>query len=228
MNQKKKRRVIAVLGIIAVLLVLVLAVVSGGSAARTMTVSMIASGVDEGQKVQVSGNVVPGTPATEGNALVFEIYDPEGSSDQTVRVRYEGAASSTFGNDVTAICTGRVNAEGVLECTELVTKCPSKYENATSALGVGKLLGYGQTMVGTVVKVTGVVQEGSLGPAGHDPRMAVADSASGQKAGEAPLTLDVLYEGALSDQVAEGSEVVLTGALTQDGAFEATEVALAE
>ena len=43
---------------------------------------------------------------------------------------YQGAASSTFGDDVTAICTGRVGDDGVLRCSELVTKCPSKYEGA--------------------------------------------------------------------------------------------------
>lgn len=70
-----------------------------------------------------------------------------------LEVRYDGAASSTFGNDVTAICTGKINDAGVLECSELVTKCPSKYENADSALTVEQLLGYGESVYGKVVKV---------------------------------------------------------------------------
>lgn len=50
----------------------------------------------------------------------------------------------------------------MLECSELVTKCPSKYENADSALTVEQLLGYGESVYGKVVKVAGSVGAGSL------------------------------------------------------------------
>ena len=43
--------------------------------------------------------------------------DPEGDPATHLEVRYDGAASSTFGNDVTAICTGKINEAGVLECS---------------------------------------------------------------------------------------------------------------
>lgn len=58
----------------------------------------------------------------------FSIYDPEGDPNTQLEVEYKGAASSTFGNDVVAICTGRLDDAGTLQCAELITKCPSKYE----------------------------------------------------------------------------------------------------
>jgi D-alanyl-D-alanine carboxypeptidase len=48
-----------------------------------------------------------------------------------------------FENDVTAICTGKKGKDGVLVCSELVTKCPSKYESDEDALSIADLLDYG-------------------------------------------------------------------------------------
>ncbi|MCI2241552.1 cytochrome c maturation protein CcmE [Adlercreutzia faecimuris] len=220
MNAKMKRRLIAVSGIIVIVLILVLAFVGGNSAARTMSVAEAAELADPGQKVQVSGNVVADSFSTSDNVLTFSIYDPEGDPSTHLAVRYGGAAASTFGNDVTAICTGKVGDDGVLEATELVTKCPSKYESATDALTVGQLLGYGESVHGKVVKVSGTVGAGTLGPAGQDVRFRLTDDES------LSVTLPVSFDGALSDEVADGSAVVLTGALGADGTFAATDVAL--
>lgn len=128
MNAKMKRRLIAVSAIVAVVVVLALVVVGGGTAAQTVTVAEAAENPQVGQKVQVSGNVVADSASTSDDALMFRIYDPEGSEATQLAVRYDGAASSTFGNGVTAICTGKIGDDGVLHCSELVTKCPSKYE----------------------------------------------------------------------------------------------------
>ena len=114
--------------------VVILAVVGGTSSAKTVSVAEAATGSYADQKIQVSGNVVENSFATEGNVLTFDIYDPNGDITQQLRVRFEGGVSATFGNDVTAICTGKVGEDGVLNASELVTKCPSKYENATNAL----------------------------------------------------------------------------------------------
>ena len=159
MNAKMKKRMIAVSGVIVIVLILVLAFVGGNTAATTMSIAEAAENPQAGQKVQVSGNVVQDSFSTSNDVLTFKIYDPEGDPATQLEVRYDGAASSTFGNDVTAICTGKINDAGVLECSELVTKCPSKYENADSALTVEQLLGYGESVYGNVVKVAGSVPD---------------------------------------------------------------------
>lgn len=219
MNAKMKKRMIAVSGVIVIVLILVLAFVGGNTAATTMSIAEAAENPQAGQKVQVSGNVVQDSFSTSNDVLTFKIYDPEGDPATQLEVRYDGAASSTFGNDVTAICTGKINNEGVLECSELVTKCPSKYENADSALTVEQLLGYGESVYGNVVKVAGSVGAGSLKAAGQGDRFILVDAETGD-------SMPVIFEGALSDEVSDGSAVVLTGSLGADGKFAATDVAL--
>ena len=219
MNAKMKKRMIAVSGVIVIVLILVLAFVGGNTAATTMSIAEAAENPQAGQKVKVSGNVVQDSFSTSNDVLTFKIYDPEGDPATQLEVRYDGAASSTFGNDVTAICTGKINDEGVLECSELVTKCPSKYENADSALTVEQLLGYGESVYGNVVKVAGSVGAGSLKAAGQGDRFILVDAETGD-------SMPVIFEGALSDEVSDGSAVVLTGSLGADGKFAATDVAL--
>ena len=219
MNAKMKKRMIAVSGVIVIVLILVLAFVGGNTAATTMSIAEAAENPQAGQKVQVSGNVVQDSFSTSNDVLTFKIYDPEGDPATQLEVRYDGAASSTFGNDVTAICTGKINDAGVLEGSELVTKCPSKYENADSALTVEQLLGYGESVYGNVVKVAGSVGAGSLKAAGQGDRFILVDAETGD-------SMPVVFEGALSDGIADGSAVVLTGSLGADGKFAATDVAL--
>ena len=219
MNAKMKKRMIAVSGVIVIVLILVLAFVGGNTAATTMSIAEAAENPQAGQKVQVSGNVVQDSFSTSNDVLTVKIYDPEGDPATQLEVRYDGAASSTFGNDVTAICTGKINDAGVLECSELVTKCPSKYENADSALTVEQLLGYGESVYGNVVKVAGSVGAGSLKAAGQGDRFILVDAETGE-------AMPVVFEGALSDEVSDGSAVVLTGSLGADGKFAATDVAL--
>lgn len=220
MNTKTKRRMIVVTGVIIMVLIVVLAVVGGSSSAKPATISDLATGEYVDQKIQVSGNVVENSYTTENDVLTFDIYDPNGDASQQLRVRFEGGVSATFGNNVTAICTGKMGQDGVLNCSELVTKCPSKYENATDALSVGQLLGYGDGIVGNTVKVSGVVKDGTLKAAGEGDRLVIVD------AGNAADQLAVLFDGALSEDIADGSSLVLTGSMNEQGKFAATDVAL--
>lgn len=219
MNTKTKRRMIAVTGVIVIVLVIVLAVVGGSSSAKTVSIEEATNGSMVDQKIQVSGNVVENSYETVDNVLTFDIYNPDGDASKQLRVRYAGGVSATFGNDVTAICTGKIGEDGVLNASELVTKCPSKYENSSDALSVLQLFGYGDEIVGKPVKVVGDVQGGTLKAAGEGDRFVLVDPETGSE-------LPVLFEGALSDEIQEDSSVVVTGALNDDGKFEATEVAL--
>ena len=222
MNTKTKRRLVVVTGVIVVVLAIVLAVVGSGGAAKTVSVADALSGSYDSDRIQVSGNVVDNSFATEDNVLTFDIYDPEGDASQTLRVRYEGAASSTFGNGVTAICTGKLSTSNGVElvASELVTKCPSKYESATDALTVARLTEYGESIVDTTVKLAGTVVEGTLTAAGTgEPRFMVAD------AGDASVRVPGEFDGALPESIVDGTSVVITGSLSDAGSFVATDVA---
>ena len=220
MNTKAKRRMALSAGIVVIVLVVVLAVVGGNSAAKTVSVAEAAE-LEGSNKIQVTGNVVENSFSIDGNTLTFSIYDAQADPQAATQldVRYDGGVSATFGNDVTAICTGKKDGSGVLVCSELVTKCPSKYESGADALSVTDLLGYGDRIVGKTVKVEGVVKPGTLGGIDAKVRFTIADGTSGAE-------LPVRFAGALSDDVAEGAHVVLTGAMSAGGMFEATNMAL--
>ena len=220
MNAKMKRRLAAVTGIIVIVLVAVLAVVGGNTAAKTMSVAE-AAGLQGDGKIKVEGNVVENSFAIEGNTLTFSIYDAQAdpSASVVLPVSYDGGVSATFGNDVTAICTGKKGADGVLVCSELVTKCPSKYESGVDALSIADLLAYGEKVLDKPVKVVGAIKEGTLSGVDAAERFVLVD-------GEGGSELRVKFAGALSDDAGEGARVVLTGSLGADGAFTATDAAL--
>ncbi len=221
MNARTKKRLIIVTGIIVMAMALILAIVGGGTAAKTVSIAQAASGDYANQRVQVSGNVVENSYATNDNILTFSIYDPDSTNNAVLNVSYDGGAAATFGNDVTAICTGKMAEDGTLVCSELVTKCPSKYESGMDALGVAQMLGYGDKVLNKTVKVTGTVKAGSQNPAGQDVRFVLVD------AEDAAATVSVQCDIALSDEtLADDAKVVLTGNMLEDGKFSATDVAL--
>lgn len=211
---------VAVTGVIVIVLIVVLAVVGGNTAARTITVAE-AIELQGDTKIQVTGNVAENSFDIEGDTLTFQIYDTEAdpAGAHLLDVRYDGGVSATFGNDVTAICTGKKSADGVLVCSELVTKCPSKYENAEGSLSVADLLGYGDAVLDKPVKVSGVMKEGTLAGVDAAQRFVLAGEEPGDE-------IPVKFDGALSDETGEGARVVLTGSIGSTGMFTATVVAL--
>lgn len=221
MNTQLKRRLFVVSGVIVVVLIVVLAIVAGSAGYQSVNVAQALESSQRDTRVQVSGQVVTDSYSIDGTTLSFAIYDPEGNPKDQLSVIYDGGVSATFGNQVTAICTGRINNEGVLECTELVTKCPSKYETATDALSVSQLIGYGTSIEGKPLKVTGAVKTGSLGSVDQDERFILLDEVTDEG-------LPVLFSGALPDSIGDNTVLVVTGSLNSNGQLEATDVAIRE
>ena len=203
MNGAMKRKLIIATLVIVVVIIGVLAFVGAGSMSKTATVAEAASGEEGAAKIQVSGQVLDDSFSYEGSTLNFAIYDESTGKSVTLPVSYSGSVSSTFGNGVTAICTGKIDESGVLQASEMVTKCPSKYESAEGALTVQTLLDQSSSMVGKTTKVAGYVKSGTLQPAGSDARFTLYSQGD---------QIVVSYDGALPDDVGEESSVVVTGA----------------
>ncbi|MBO4365812.1 MAG: cytochrome c maturation protein CcmE [Eggerthellaceae bacterium] len=221
MNARMKKRLVIVTGLIVIVIAVVLAVVGGNSSAKTVTIAQASSGDYLNKRVQVTGNVVENSYSTEGDVLTFAIHDPDDDAAPQLTVVYDGSVSATFGNDVTAICTGKMAEDGVLHCSELVTKCPSKYESGADALQVSQMLGYGDDVLDKTVRVTGVVKAGSQSAAGQGDRFVLVDAEDGTT--EVAVTCgDAVSEEAIAD----GATVVLTGHMCDNGKFDATNVAL--
>ncbi len=83
-----------------------------------------------GERVRVSGNVIPGTikHGADG-ALAFSISDGGGAVD----VNYNGIVPDVFKDDVEAVVEGVYSESGVFQADILLAKCPTKYES-TEAL----------------------------------------------------------------------------------------------
>ena len=74
-------------------------------------------------------------------------------------------------------------------------------------------------MLDKPVKVSGTVKPGTLADVGADERFVIADD-------DSEYELHVKYDGAMSDDMGEGSKVVLTGSIGSNGKFMATDMAL--
>ena len=74
-------------------------------------------------------------------------------------------------------------------------------------------------MVGKTVKITGLVMDGSLKSATESVRLVLLDANKN-------TSINIVFGGALSDDITNGSSLVITGALQEDGSFLASEVAL--
>lgn len=221
MGKAKRNRFVAVGGIIAIVVILAIAFASAGTTSKTVSVAEAASPDARGQRIEVTGNVVDNSFSIDGDTLAFQIYDADEPAD-TLAVVYDKGVAATFGNGVTAICTGTVDEAGVLQASELVTKCPSKYETMTGALSVAKLLGYGEAIVDKPVKVEGLLEPGSLKGVDAKARLVLDD------ADDAQTTLPVSYAGAIPQTVQDGSRLVLTGSMNDEGAFVCTNLAEAQ
>ena len=79
-----------------------------------------------GDRVRVSGTVVPGTIEKDINGyLEFEITDGE----QAINVKYKGIVPDIFADDVQAVVEGKYDRDNVFKADILLAKCPTKYES---------------------------------------------------------------------------------------------------
>ena len=82
-------------------------------------------------RLQVSGDVVPGSIKREGKVVDFVI----GTEPQTLKVRYVGRdpLPDTLIDRATAMATGKMTRDGVFVADTMLAKCASKYEKETAA-----------------------------------------------------------------------------------------------
>lgn len=219
MNRSAKRRLVVVGGIIVVAMLVIVAIAGSGGAASSLSISDVVSGDYRGKKVQVSGSVVADSLTSEGSIALFEIQPEEGSAaasgQEALTVRYDGALPATFGTGVVAICTGTVESDNTLTATELVTKCPSKYESAEGSLTVKGLLDQAESMTGEATKVCGYVR-GEVLP---------VDAAEGYRftLESQGATINVAWDGGMDEAVTDGTALVVSGVLNADGTFTASD-----
>ncbi|MDY0087053.1 MAG: cytochrome c maturation protein CcmE [Coriobacteriia bacterium] len=224
MNKRARVRLIGVTAIILISVVAIVWGVGAGDGSYSRSVSDVADNAEiAGERVRVTGTVVPGSWDKKSSPMRFDIRDEGETGGPQISVVYYGGVPNTFGDEVTAIITGTINEKGVLESEDMITKCPSKYESATGALTIADLLGQGDAVVGKSVRVTGYVANGSVRPPGGTVRFTITGNG-----GSGGPTLDVFFDGAVPEGMGDGTQVVLGGLLDESGVFDAVSVSLSD
>jgi len=83
------------------------------------------------QRLQVSGDVIPGSIQREGKIVTFVI----GEAPQTLQIKYVGKdpLPDTLIDRATAMATGKLGRDGVFVADTMLAKCASKYEKEAAA-----------------------------------------------------------------------------------------------
>lgn len=83
------------------------------------------------KSVQVMGTVVNGSTSWgEDGALVFSLTDGE----STLRISYDGATPQNFNQGQQVVVVGKLISAGTVEASQILVKCPSKYEGESRSL----------------------------------------------------------------------------------------------
>jgi cytochrome c-type biogenesis protein CcmE len=126
-SRKRKIRLVVALGA-AVLLAGALMLTSFTADTPATTPSQLLSKQSAGN-YKLTGKVVDGSIKRDGEQLSFAIRDREGT--KSVPVTYTGVVPDPFREGREVIVDGRLDkGTFVAEHDSLVTKCPSKFENA--------------------------------------------------------------------------------------------------
>lgn len=100
----------------------------GSSMAYFVTVTELqTSGKDlTGKQLRVGGNVEPGSISRDGfgEELRFTVTD----GTHTLPVVYHGTVPDIFKEDVEVVVEGTLRPDGTLEASNVLTKCPSRFE----------------------------------------------------------------------------------------------------
>lgn len=97
------------------------------SASYYLTVSEVGERADSiyGSRVRVNGHVAPGSVDWDSKNLALRFTLTEG--EKSLPVAYKGVVPDAFKADSDVVVEGKLNRDGVLQASTILTKCPSKY-----------------------------------------------------------------------------------------------------
>jgi cytochrome c-type biogenesis protein CcmE len=82
------------------------------------------------KEVQVLGTVVNGSSGWEDGSFLFNLTDGQ----HAIKVRYEGSLPQNFKEGQQVVVIGKVVSDYHLNASEMLVKCPSKYEGGETSL----------------------------------------------------------------------------------------------
>jgi cytochrome c-type biogenesis protein CcmE len=130
MNPARKRTVRLVVALsAAVVLASALVYTSFSAASPALSPSQLVRQAQTGRSYQLTGTVAAGSVRRDGSVLDFSVRDRAGAT--AIPVSYTGTVPDPFreGREV-VVTVSKQGGRYVGERDSLITKCPSKYQNA--------------------------------------------------------------------------------------------------
>lgn len=81
----------------------------------------------EGKPIKVSGKIVGDSINWDPDKFLLS-FDLQGENNEKISVEYEGVKPDSMNDGWEAIVEGELTSSGTLVASELLVKCPSKYE----------------------------------------------------------------------------------------------------
>lgn len=83
------------------------------------------------KNIQVIGTIVNGSTSwREDGTLLFNLTDGE----STIRITYKGSLPQNFKEGEQAVVIGKLISLNIMEASQILVKCPSKYEGGKGSL----------------------------------------------------------------------------------------------
>jgi len=118
-----------IIGGLIILIVVVYLFWSGmkDSSVYFMTVAEFFEQIDqmEGKGTRVNGDIVPGSIKWDAQHILLTFQLTDGKN--VLKVRHKGVAPDTFQEGLSVVVEGKYE-NGIFNATQIMTKCPSKYE----------------------------------------------------------------------------------------------------
>jgi cytochrome c-type biogenesis protein CcmE len=132
--QAKTKLWIGILTVAGVLAALITMGMSN-TTAFYMTIDEVAAKKSEAvdKPLKVSGKIVGDSVRWDADQLLLS-FQLEGESGNRLTFEYTGVKPDTFNDEWEAIVDGRLQPDGVFVATDLLVKCPSKYEAMEEAV----------------------------------------------------------------------------------------------
>ncbi|WP_170007191.1 cytochrome c maturation protein CcmE [Bacillus fonticola] len=128
----KKTKMIIALGVFIGVVGTLIYISIGNAATLYLTVDELDEKQEEavGTRIKVSGKIVGESIEFDSSTmlLTFELEGENGENGYRVPIQYDGVKPDTLNDGWEAIVEGELTADGVFIASELLVKCPSKYE----------------------------------------------------------------------------------------------------
>jgi cytochrome c-type biogenesis protein CcmE len=161
----EKIMVVGLLAVVGLLYLFVGSATEGGQWFMEVDEAVASASVTPDRPIRVKGNVVPGTYLTAQGSTEHRFSIAGAQGEAAMPVYYNGPMPDVFAEGREVVVEGFRRADGTLEATEVIAKCPSKYEGGLSAEAREQLGEPGKAVIGAPGAASGAAPGAAAGAA---------------------------------------------------------------